>query len=95
MNKLATFLGWAVVLIVLTIISGYVLSVLWGWFFVTTFGFTQISVIEAMGISLTIGYLKTGSTKDHDWEETKKAIFQGVVNMVFVLIIGWVYFQFM
>lgn len=37
--------------------SGYVLTVLWGWFIVPLFGLPALSLVYAIGLSLVVGYL--------------------------------------
>jgi Na+(H+)/acetate symporter ActP len=37
--------------------SGYVLSILWGWFIVPTFGLPMLSIPVAIGLALIVSYL--------------------------------------
>lgn len=41
-----------------TILSGYVLSVLWGWFIVPTFGLPLLTIPVAIGVMLVVAYLE-------------------------------------
>jgi hypothetical protein len=47
---------WSIKLISI-IINGWVLAMMWGWFVVPTFNLSQISIPEAIGISLIIYFL--------------------------------------
>ncbi len=52
---LVTFTVIAVVLLVIECgVSGYVVSVLWGWFVVPKFGLPELDILYAIGISLTL-----------------------------------------
>lgn len=61
MKKALEVLGGLVVSFVLlaisAICSGYVLSILWGWFIVSTFNLPQLSVAPAIGLVMVISYL--------------------------------------
>lgn len=37
--------------------SGYVLTCLWGWFVVPTFALPPLTLAQAIGVSLIVGYL--------------------------------------
>ncbi len=48
--------------------NGYVLSILWGWFIVTTFHAPALSIPAAIGISMVVSYLTAtyNDAKDPD-----------------------------
>ncbi|MGC9605262.1 MAG: hypothetical protein ABSF56_00680 [Minisyncoccia bacterium] len=49
--------GFIASLALVTILDGFVLSVLWGWFVVPVFHLPVLKIIPAMGISMIVGYL--------------------------------------
>ena len=42
-----------------TMFTGFVLTILWGWFIVTTFGLPQLSIPAAIGLALISGMLNS------------------------------------
>ena len=71
--------------------GGYVLSILWGWFFVPVFGLPTLSVPQAIGISLIVGFLTYHYQYEEDDEEV---LLKRIVGIFLVplecLIIGWI-----
>ncbi len=67
-------LGWIVAIVGIFVLSpiwsGYVLSVLWGWFFVPAFHLPQISIALAIGISLVV-HMFTYSGSDQSSSKSK------------------------
>jgi len=49
--------GVIVLMVVSSVLNGWALSILWGWFFVPTLGMPQISVVQAIGIAMVVSYL--------------------------------------
>lgn len=49
-------LVFSTVLVFQSLVLGYVLSIMWGWFF-TPLGLPAIGVINALGIALTVNFL--------------------------------------
>ncbi len=39
------------------VVNGWVLSILWGWFMVPTFGLPALSIPAAIGVALVVHYL--------------------------------------
>lgn len=62
MSALAGCLLLIVTFVAGTILRGWVLSVLWGWFVVPFFGLTMLSIPLALGISLLVGILTKEDT---------------------------------
>lgn len=76
---LALIIAWLATMVVGAVMSGWVLSVMWGWF-VVPFGVPPIGIAWAIGISLVVGYMTYQSdavvkTDDEDRVQT-------VVNLV-------------
>lgn len=80
-----------------TILSGYVLSILWAWFIVSTFGLPLLTIPVAIGIMLVVSYL----TKQADFNNSDREDYQMRVNVVMIvkplgaLAVGWVVKFFM
>lgn len=96
---LGSIAGVTALLVLRVILSGWVLSVLWGWFLVPTLDLPQISIVQALGISLVIGYL-THQYIDCQKPERKKSeeIAAGIIMLIYPLIalfIGWIFHLFM
>lgn len=80
--------------------SGYVLSVLWGWFIVPTFHLPPLSVVTAIGIAIVVSYLTHQIDRDDDkkreWSETfTKMIGWGIIKPLIALCFGWIVHLFM
>lgn len=79
------------------IFSGFVLSILWGWFIASTFGLPALTIPLAMGIMLVIGY----ATKQVDFNNQDREDYQKRVNVVMIvkplaaLAVGYVIKSFM
>lgn len=80
-----------------TILSGYVLSVLWAWFIVSTFGLPLLTIPVAIGIMLVVGYLtKQANFANEDKEDyTKRMNILAIVKPLGALAVGYVIKSFM
>jgi len=70
------------------IFHGYVLSMLWKWFVVPTFGMPQLGIVPAIGLVLLADYLISN-------EKNKVAIAFGLVRPAFILVLGYIVHLFM
>lgn len=80
--------------------SGFVLSFLWGWFFVPAFGVPAISVPSAIGIVLIMHYMTNKyQNKSNDeitkWEHVAEKIGIEVMKPAVTLLIGLIVKQWM
>jgi len=97
--KIAAFLvalaGILALVAVAVIVNGYVLSVLWGWFIVTTFEARPLGVANAIGLACVVGYLthqyrpKTTADKN-DFEAFVDSLVHIVTRPAVALLAGWV-----
>lgn len=73
-SVLATILG---IIALSAILDGWVLSIIWKWFFVSTLNLPIINVPQAIGIALVVGFLtkETNSKKDNSLGEILLLIF--------------------
>lgn len=51
-----------------TMVNGWALMTLWGWFIVPIFGLPSLTIVQAIGVAMVISFL----TKRHDLSEQKK-----------------------
>lgn len=73
--------------------SGYVLSVVWGWFAVPLFHLPPLSIPAAIGVSLVIGFLtnhRTGNEAKNDDVQWYTLLGYSLARGLFVLGIGYV-----
>jgi len=90
---------WVVVLS--TLFNGWVLSILWGWFMVPTFGLPTLSMPQAMGIALVVSYLTYhyNGVPAQEKEKTKAekiiSVSMPILRPLFTLGFGWVIHQYM
>lgn len=105
--ELIFVLGIVFITIVLTVLgaiwSGYVLSILWGWFIVPTFNLPALSIPLAIGIALVISYVTHQTNFDKkkeeltDMENLKYAgrVFSWLaLKPALALLIGWIVLKF-
>jgi hypothetical protein len=99
-----TVVGWiAGVLAALALSSmwrGYVLTVLWGWFLVPTFGLSALALAPAIGLAVVVSFLthQSDATKEQEGDfstRMARAAGHALVMPALVLGIGWVVHQFM
>lgn len=81
--------------VVASIMNGWVLSILWGWFIVPLFGLPLLSIPESIGFALVIGILSknqtTSSSKDKDTSTlVAEIIGYGIFSPLFFLFMGWI-----
>lgn len=80
--------------------KGYVLTVLWGWFVVPTFGLPVLAIAPAIGLSLVVSFLthQSDATKEQDGSSSErfaKSVAHALLMPAMVLGIGAVVRQFM
>ncbi len=85
---------FAIGIILSVLYHGYALSVIWGWFFVPTFGLAPLNIPAAIGISLVISHMTTpipDKPKDESFEEgIYNAISKAIVKPSCALLFGWI-----
>ena len=91
------FIGVLLLIPASILIGGTVTFFLWNWFIPAIFGITTLSYIEAIGISLVIGYFTTqrGNTDYEDIEQVIGSLIGTlIIKPVFVLLLGFVISRF-
>lgn len=93
--------GFAALLVVSSILNGYALSVLWGWFVVPVFHLPQLSIVPAIGIAMMVGYLAHQMEPDcvekerTTGERIARAASFAILKPLFALLFGWIVHLFM
>lgn len=78
-----------------TIWFGYVLSVLWSWFIVTSFGLPVLKIPVMIGIALIIRFIVYNPTADfNDTRDNETKITHGILYSAcypaFILLFAWI-----
>ena len=96
----------AVVLIPLialgSIINGYVLRILWGWFIVPIFHLPSLTIAQAIGLSMVVGLLTHRSRNSDGREKTEKEKKKELISFIAELFlfpfitlgVGWIVHQY-
>lgn len=98
MEKFGKFMLGFIVTIIGIIVCGFVLSVLWKWFVVATFGVKAITVAQAIGLSVMVKTFRGIKKVEEKFEFEKyvsEIISYGIVSPFLVLGIGWIITLFM
>ena len=88
-----------VVLPIGIIIDGFVLSKLWSWFMVTTFGLPPLTIFEAVGLAIVVQFFAWSMTRPptNDLEVGDRmisAIVSPLIKAAAFLGVGWIFLQF-
>jgi len=107
MEALGTLVFMIVTLAATVGINGYVISVLWQWFIASTFGLMQITVVQAIGVSLFIAYFKPNKpalssihkanleSKESEGMKLLKMVGNAIFSGAVILGFGWIILQYM
>lgn len=97
MITLAVF-GAIIIGLIGIVLRGWVLSVLWKWFIVSTFGLQPLSIVQAIGVSLILSYLLNIYHPPKNLktlEGVSEMIAEALLVPFFILGFGWIVLQFM
>ncbi len=96
MAVLVALIGLVLIIAIAAVWSGLVLSILWGWFAVPTFGLPPLSIPAAIGVSMIASYLTYQyGLKAEDDKDATKALMNVALRPLVALMVGWVVHQFM
>ena len=77
--------------------SGYVLTILWAWFVVPTFGLPPLALAPAIGLAVVVSYLThqyhpKAAKPDGEgkWDETCRVIGHMAFKPAMALLVGWI-----
>ena len=75
----------------LMIYDAFILTLLWRWYTVPTFGWRPLSTAEAFGVVLVLNYIvhKRGRDGDSSWESIFSAIVYALLYPAALLLIGF------
>lgn len=102
-NKGLTCLGLlvfgAVAIVTATVMNGWALSVLWGWFVAPLFGLPEISIPAAIGFALVVSMLThqemPSDNERSDFTATfAKVIARAIFAPLFAVFVGWIVLSF-
>ena len=85
------FIGLVLLVIVTYLLDGVALKLLWGWFMVPTFGLPTVSLAQAIGISIIVGFLTHQHIPRDDIEQRKLLLYQVVVPILAIFTGGIVH----
>ncbi|MFA5651987.1 MAG: hypothetical protein WC933_01360 [Candidatus Paceibacterota bacterium] len=83
------FLISVAILIVSSLISGFALKLLWGWFLVPNLGLPVISLVQSTGIVLIVELL-THNYIPMGKEERLRGIIHKIADPIIIVAIAWV-----
>jgi hypothetical protein len=80
--------------------KGFVLTILWGWFMVPTFGLQPLAIAPAIGVSIVVGYLthqrhQNDGEKGGSLERTAEIFGYMAMMPALALLVGWIVKQWM
>lgn len=92
------FLAFVLAFVIWAVWGGYVLSILWGWFIVP-FGLPNITIAEAVGISIIISSFKASDTRTNKNKSLSTIITESLSTAIIspgvTLALGWVVHLFL
>lgn len=82
-------------LIIATAMRGWALSLLWGWFIVPLFDAPQLTIVQAIGLSMVISFNHFDQTQKKEktesfLEDFSRTVFVGSLHTLFVVLLGWI-----
>lgn len=92
MKSIGKFFAGLVMIIVATIISGFMVFKLWAWFIIPVFpSLPTLTFIQAVGISvlLTVIFGKR-DTKEKDYDEIVESFFGGIIYSALIFLFAWI-----
>ncbi len=96
---IGTVVSFLLILIGGSIIGGWALSVLWNWFVSPVFDLPNLTIIQAIGISLITGYITSNPSQSSNDKDATEKMISNVVHAfaapILYVGIGWVILQFM
>ena len=92
------FVAAIALIVVGSIMNGWVLSIMWGWFVVPLFGVPVLKVAPAIGVALVAKMLthqsSSKSNEKKDTSETVGELIAAFLSPMVTLLIGWIVLQF-
>lgn len=97
MENFGKFCLFILLMFLAATLSGLVISKLWLWFVVPTFGLVPITIVQSIGLSLLVGIFKgvKSSGKDDSFKEIVEKSLTGMITILMLFGIGWIVSLFM
>lgn len=96
---LLVFFGMIGIVAIGAVWRGYILTVLWGWFVVPTFGLPALGVAAVIGISLIVAFMTMSTKTDNEegdaYEKLGKLLGRMILVPLIALGMGWAVQLFM
>ena len=91
--------GLVALVVVGSLMSGWALSTLWGWFVVPLFGLPSLTIAQAIGLSAVVSLFRTTNTNSKSSDDDAFMMFaKSFAAVIFVPLLsvgwGWVVVQF-
>ena len=82
--------------VIMTLYNGFVFMILWGWFVTETFGVHQLTLLEAIGLTIMISLLTTRTQiKEEYIDKSTLAIVSQFIIPLVLLFVGFIVHWFM
>lgn len=96
---IGSLLGIPAAIAISTILNGWVLSILWDWFIVSTFGLPILTIGQSIGVSMVVSfmtyqYIETPKSDSTALEAVGKAIMLLLIRPFLTLFFAWIVHQF-
>lgn len=99
MEKFGKFITIVLIMIISSIVNGFVILKLWTWFIVPIFEIQPLRLIEAIGLMFLVNYLMIKQYKKTEKEEFWEKFISNLVFLIFysafTLFAGWLVNLFM
>lgn len=77
--------------ILLSVIYGFYFSHLWNWFIVPATNFPVLTIIQAMGLSFFVSFLRTTYWSIEKDDDKKENNFMDALKPTIVFCVGWLF----
>ena len=96
MEILLYILGGIGAFVVGLVLKGWALMTLWGWYIHPIFNLPEITIVQALGITL-VGVMVTGTGKSSSYSDNDSPIvilIEPIFMPLFAVLLGWIFLQF-
>lgn len=93
-ESLLKFIGAIALVILNTIMTGWVLTKLWIWFVVSIFNVPPLTIIQAIGLSFTMSIFLNTASKLDEKKDITLTIIEGLLRPLFILLIAYLFHSF-
>lgn len=91
MIALALIASFVALVTISSILRGWVLSILWGWFVVPTFGLPALSIPIAIGIGLILAFTTHQISLKKEEDKSSGTQFSNtILHPLLILLVGWI-----